>query len=1070
MSQQIPQPPGLPFLGNLLDVQDEVPVRALAHLADIYGPIYKLYFGRQPRVIVSGSALVRELCDETRFCKTFSTTLRPSTGARGLFTAPHESDPDWQQAHRTLIPAFGPLAISGMFDEMHDIASQLVLKWARMGPEYRIPVTSDFTRLTLDTIALCAMDFRFNSFYQDELHPFVTAMNKVLSTSSNRSMVSSLLKNLILGPDKSVQESNDYMDTTALQLVQHRRNHPTDKRDLLNAMLYGKDPKTGEHMRDELIAANMRTFLVAGHETTSGLLSFAFAHLLKNPATYFTAQAEVDRICGRARITADHVKELSYLNAVLKETLRLNPTVPAFSRSFRPENDVADPTLGNGKHAVDKGDSFLVLLNKSQSDPAVYGEDSKEFRPERMLGENFDKLPKGAWQPFGTGLRACIGRAFAWQEALMTTALLLQNFNFRLDDPNYEIKIKQTLTLKPDEFYMRASLREGITATKLQESLTAPKDAQPLADNVSLQRTQTIVDEGSESMAILYGSNTGTCEAFARKLASDCKRHGFKATVADLDSAVDRIAKGPPTIIITASYDGQPADNARQFFAWLQALGSQQKLVGVNYAVFGCGHSDWKATFQRVPAVIDEAFERLGAKRLVDRGLSNAAQEDMPGDFELWNEKTLWPTIHNIFGGSEAKIKLNQPETNVEISTGQRATRLTSDVRPGRVIKAESLTATGEPEKRHLEIQLPSDMSYSAGDYLAVLPMNPDETVRRVLTRYSLPWDATITIKDGGPENLPIKTAMSIFDLLKGYIELSQPAARSHVQACGSSATDSADKACLETLADVSFQDEIVERRTSLLDLLERYPSIDIPFPKFLTLLSPMRPRYYSISSSPLTNPTTCTITYAVIDSPGLSGQGRFIGVTGSYLSDLRAGDQVQVSVRSTNKFFRLPNDITNTPLLMLCAGTGIAPLRGFVQERATQIEAGRKDLARALLFVGCRSDSTDRLYAEEFDRWAAMGAVDVRYAFSQEPEKSDGCKYLQDRMLRNKDDIRDLWRKGAKVYVCGSPEIAMEAGKAARQIVKEAAAEMGTDGTDETVDKWFETNKNERIVSDVFR
>ena len=147
---------------------------------------------------------------------------------------------------------------------MHDIASQLVLKWARKGPEYRISVTDDFTRLTLDTIALCAMDFRFNSFYQDEMHPFVTAMNNVLSTASNRNQISTTLRNLILGQDKSLQESSQYMTTTALQLVQHRRDNPTDKKDLLNAMLYGKDPKTGEHMRDDLIAANMRTFLVAG--------------------------------------------------------------------------------------------------------------------------------------------------------------------------------------------------------------------------------------------------------------------------------------------------------------------------------------------------------------------------------------------------------------------------------------------------------------------------------------------------------------------------------------------------------------------------------------------------------------------------------------------------------------------------------------------------------------------------------------------------------------------------------------------------------------------------------------
>ena len=115
MTQRIPQPRGLPFLGNVLDVQDEVPVRALAHLADIYGPIYRFSYGKRERIIVSGATLVQELCDETRFCKTF-TPLRSGSKAHGLFSAPHESDPDWQQAHRTLAPAFGPLAIREMFN------------------------------------------------------------------------------------------------------------------------------------------------------------------------------------------------------------------------------------------------------------------------------------------------------------------------------------------------------------------------------------------------------------------------------------------------------------------------------------------------------------------------------------------------------------------------------------------------------------------------------------------------------------------------------------------------------------------------------------------------------------------------------------------------------------------------------------------------------------------------------------------------------------------------------------------------------------------------------------------
>lgn len=147
---------------------------------------------------------------------------------------------------------------------MHDIASQLVLKWARKGEEYKIPVTNDFTRLTLDTIALCAMDYRFNSFYQDEVHPFVHAMTNVLKSRSNASQLSGMLQRLNPSYAASLAKDAHYQSDVAKQLVQFRRQHPTEKKDLLNAMIYGKDPKTGLTMRDDLIAANMQTFLIAG--------------------------------------------------------------------------------------------------------------------------------------------------------------------------------------------------------------------------------------------------------------------------------------------------------------------------------------------------------------------------------------------------------------------------------------------------------------------------------------------------------------------------------------------------------------------------------------------------------------------------------------------------------------------------------------------------------------------------------------------------------------------------------------------------------------------------------------
>ena len=147
---------------------------------------------------------------------------------------------------------------------MHEILTQLVLKWARYGPDYRIDATGDFTRLTLDSIAICAMDTRFNSFYTEGVHPFVAAMQEVLLEAGRRAVRPSFLKRFMRSADQKYADDIEVLQSTALKIVADKRANPTDKKSLVNAMLNGKDPKTGEKMTDESIADNMITFLIAG--------------------------------------------------------------------------------------------------------------------------------------------------------------------------------------------------------------------------------------------------------------------------------------------------------------------------------------------------------------------------------------------------------------------------------------------------------------------------------------------------------------------------------------------------------------------------------------------------------------------------------------------------------------------------------------------------------------------------------------------------------------------------------------------------------------------------------------
>ena len=665
-------------------------------------------------------------------------------------------------------------------------------------------------------------------------------------------------------------------------------------------------------------------------------------------------------------------------------------------------------------------------------------------------------------------MRACIGRAFAWQEALLATALILQNFDITLDDPAYEMKIVQTLTIKPKDFYMRAKLRTGITATALQERLMSIPGSGSRKLDVGPLNGLSANGDGS-SITILYGSNTGTCQALAQKLSTRAKQSGLNVTMSEMDSAVAHLPKDQPVVIITASYEGQPTDNAVKFVSWVELTKDSKVFSGLKYAVYGCGHRDWKTTFHRIPKLLDEKLGQLGGLRIAPIGTTDVSQGTIFDDFDSWVDKELWPAL----APSEALAKApSAPSTvTLELLPQGREAHLQQNLQWANVLDSKQLTKPGFPEKRHIKIELPSGMTYQAGDYLAVLPLNPEDTVKRVMKHFNLPWDGVVTITDSGPSILPTNSPMPVFDLLRGYVELSQPATIKAITTLAAHAADATEAAQLRALAAApAHTAQVVAPRLSALDLLGRHGSVGLGFGQFLGLLPPLRPRQYSISSSALADARSCTLTFGVIAAASFADPAlRFEGVAGSYLAALRPGDRLLVGVRAASSGFRLPSDPEATPVVMFGAGSGIAPFRGFIEERATLIREGGRKLAPAVLFFGCRDPEGDSLYAEQLNEWEKLGAVEVKYAFSRDVAKSEGCKYVQDRMIKDSDEVVKMWEMGAKVYVCGAPEVAQELGKAARKLVMETVKSRCSDIDDQKVEEWMKSWRGERVVSDVF-
>ncbi|WP_342659219.1 cytochrome P450 (plasmid) [Sphingomonas sp. NY01] len=1007
MATAIPQPKGYPLIGNIAEIDREAPIQSLMRMAQREGALFRMEALGNAMVIVGSQMLTDELCDETRFRKALHRPLQEArtVAGDGLFTA-YDEEPNWGKAHRLLMPAFGPLGLRAMYDRMLDIAEQMMVRWERFGEGATIDVADNMTRLTLDTIALCAFDYRFNSFYQNEMHPFVAAMVGALDESGRRARLPTGVGKLNLLRSRRFEADTKVLREVADRLIEERRRDPRigDYGDLLDRMLTARDPETGETLSAENIGYQMITFLVAGHETTSGLLSFATWLMLSHPDVLAEARAHVDEVLGGDTPTIDDVGRLAYLEQVLQETLRLWPTAPAFAVHARETTTIA------GRYPVTPDDLLLILTPVVHRDPAVW-EDPEAFRPERFDPETAAKLPPNAWKPFGNGQRSCIGRGFAMQEAVLVLALMLQRFDISLADDDYKLVVSETLTLKPKGLRIHARRRDLPAGQRRSRVPSAP--ARPLA---APQAAASVGDNGP--LLVLYGSNTGASEAFAQRIGADAGAQGYSATVAAMDDYASGFPDNVPLIVVTASYEGRPPDNAARFVAWAEGV-DEGALIGCRYAVFGCGNRQWARTWQAIPKRVDAALAGAGAEPLLDRGEGDAAG-DLFGAFEAWYDR-LWPALATAEGREiEAPV---QATLDVEVRHGAREQALKLDeLKRGTVRVNRELVDMRRPgarSKRHIEIALPEGMTYRAGDYLAVLPSNPSETVKRALARFGLTPNAELIVHGapGVPSALPVDRPLAAEALFADYLELQQPATRGQVAALAAAIACPPERKEAERLAQPDVHAaEVLEKRVTLLDLLERFGAADLPLGAFIAAMPPMRARQYSIASSPLADPKRCALTVSVLEAPALGADRLHQGVASTFLAGLEEGDTLGMAVRPSQSGFHPPDD-PQVPIIMVCAGSGIAPFRGFIQERAVRKAAG-DDVGPALLFFGVSDPETDFLHREQLEAWQAEGVVSLRMAFSA--YGFHGITYVQDAIWRDRAEIEQLFRDGANVFVCG--------------------------------------------------
>ncbi|MFJ3876351.1 cytochrome P450 [Streptomyces sp. NPDC090077] len=1010
-TRPIPERKALPLIGHALDLPGGAD--GLVHLmkeVKELGPLFRLRFFGAETVVVGGLDLVAELSDETRFRKSVHRDLVEvrAIAGDGLFTAFHH-EPNWRKAHDILMPAFSLGAMRDYHATMLRVARSLIAAWDRAAGTAPVDVPEDMTRLTFDTIGLCGFGFDFESFRRDGAHPFVDAMSRALAFTQDK--VESVPGSEIFKRRQAEQFRRDteLMNGLVDEVIRRRRaSGDTRTDDLLGRMLHTRDAATGEPLDDTNIRNQVITFLIAGHETTSGALSFALHYLTKHPEVLARAQAEVDALWGdQDAPDPDYgdVGKLTYLRQVLNESLRLWPTAPGFA-----VEPLEDTVIGDG-YAVRKGEALTILTPALHRDPA-WGDNVELFDPERFTPAREEERSVHLFKPFGNGERACIGRQFALHEATLLLGLLVHRFRL-VDHADYQLKIKQSLTIKPDGFTLRPVRR-----TTAERRLPAPaQGGAPAAQDGPADRRAN-----GTALTLLHGSNLGTCAGIARDLAADGDAYGFAPSVAPLDDHVGRLRSAAgPVVIVAASYNGRPTDDATAFVASLEGL-EPGSLDGVRYAVLGVGDRNWAATYQRVPTLIHERLAAAGATPLLERGAADASG-DFAGTVDRWTAD-LWSALLDRHAdpaatagpaAGEGLYELQDAPGSVLDGLAER-----HGVQPMQVLEAYELVDTEHElgrSKRFLKLRLPDGVTYRTADHLAVLPRNPDALVRRVADRFGLDLDRTVRLRARrrGRSTLPVDRPLTLRRLLTDFVELQDPATPEHLAVLAGHTACPPEKQPLAALAAAdpeTFRERVTVPGRSVLDLLEAHRACELPFERFLELLPVLRPRHYSVSSSAAASPGEVDLMVSLLAAPHRSGEGTFRGIASHHLGAVTAGDTLRARVLPCSDSFRLPEDPA-VPVILVSAGTGLAPFRGAVLDRLHARSTGT-----LLCYFGCDHPDVDYLHREEFEAAEAAGAVSMRPAFMHAPV--DGARFVQDRIARESAEVWAVLEAGGRVHVCG--------------------------------------------------
>jgi len=605
-----------------------------------------------------------------------------------------------------------------------------------------------------------------------------------------------------------------------------------------------------------------------------------------------------------------------------------------------------------------------------------------------------------------------------------------------------------------------------------------------------------------KNLLVVYGSQTGTAEEFGTRISKECRRYGMRGLVADPEECsmqeLPRLTEVDDHLVVflMATYgEGDPSDNAQEFYEWLKD--AEVEMTGVRYTVFGLGNKTYEH-YNAMGKFVDKRMEELGATRVFELGMGDD-DANIEEDFLAWKER-MFPHVKEYLGledsGEEEKrqyeLKVLEDVNHNDIFTGEVA-RLRSYTKQRPPFDAKNpylaplrvntqLQKAGDRVLMHLELDIDgSRIRYEAGDHVAVYPTNDPAIVERMGELLSVDLDSIISLDAIDPDTAkkhPFPCPTTYRTALLHYLDITSVPKHFVLKELADFTTDPQEKERLLLMSSSTeegkavYHEWVVDPVRTLTHLLEDLPSCRPPLDLLCELLNRLQPRYYSISSSAKVHPARIHITCVQVLYQTPTGRTNR-GVATTWLLHHQTSDQAEDAAGDEQPLprhlrvpcfvrksqFRLPSRV-QTPVILIGPGTGFAPMRGFIQERAFQKQQG-KEVGETWMFYGCRHRDEDFMYQEELEQFEADGVIKLSVAFSRDQEQ----KVYVTHHLRER--AAEVWRvlgvEHGHVYVCGD---AKSMARDVNTLLTEICRDQGGMAPEEA-DKYIKTMRSQKRYSE---